>query len=83
MFVEPTPQPDGKPVLMGAFDVPNSGIQVNGENYVIVNTRPAGSTDATFTRSVLVDYVSNTDFEGGGPFRRPMFCPTELRPGPV
>jgi hypothetical protein len=65
VFVEPTPQPDGAPVLMGAFDVPNSGIHVKGENYIIVNTRPKGSNDATFARSVLVDYVSNTDFEGG------------------
>jgi hypothetical protein len=65
VFVEPTPQPDGKPVLMAGFDVPNSGIHVNGENYIIVNTRPKGSTDATLAYSVLVDYVSNTDFVGG------------------
>jgi hypothetical protein len=65
VFVKPTPQPDGSAVQMGAFDVPNSGIHVNGENYIIVNTRPAGSTDATFAYSVLVDYVSNTDFVGG------------------
>ena len=68
VFVEPTPQPepDGAPVpvLMGPFDVPNSGIHVNGKNYIIVNTRPKGSTDAS-AYSVLVDYVSNIDFVGG------------------
>jgi hypothetical protein len=67
VFVEPLYEPSKVPVPMGGNDVPNSGIHVDGVNYIIVNTG-ASSTAATtqeFAQSVLVKYVSNTNFIAG------------------
>jgi hypothetical protein len=68
-FVTPSDQP-GKPpipVAMGANDVPDTGIHVNGKNYIMVHT---GSNSALkdshqFTYSVLVEDVGNTKFTSG------------------
>jgi hypothetical protein len=67
VFVEPLYEPSKVPVPMGANEVPNSGINVDGVNYIIVNT--GASSTATFTQefatSVLVKYVSDTNFIAG------------------
>src|SRR5580658_9495265 len=48
VFVEPLYEPSKVPVPMGANEVPNSGIHVNGVNYIIVNT--GASSTAAFTQ---------------------------------
>jgi hypothetical protein len=66
-FVTPSDQPGKIPVKMGADDVPNSGIRVNGKNYITVNTG-ANSSFADkheFAYSVLVEDDGNTKFTSG------------------
>ena len=68
LFVEPSPQPDGTVVDMGTDDIPNSGVNVNGENYIVVNTGHTSKDGQEFARSVLVDYAGSsaaTEFVGG------------------
>jgi len=65
VFVTPSDQPDGTPVAMGAYDVPNSGIHVLGQNYIIVNTGHTSANGSLFDYSVLVQYISNTNFTSG------------------
>jgi hypothetical protein len=65
VFVRPSSQPNGTPVDMGAFDVPNSGIHVLGENYIIVNTGHTSTSGHEFSYSVLVQYISNANFTSG------------------
>jgi hypothetical protein len=68
VFVTPVwPGPPPVPVNMGAFNVPNSGIYLNGENYIVVDTgaQAALSKPNLFEFSVLVKYVSNKDFIAG------------------
>ena len=68
-FVKPSPQPGTPPVpvAMGADDVPDTGIHINGKNYIMVHT---GSNSALkdshqFTYSVLVEDQGNTKFTSG------------------
>ena len=56
LFVKPSKQPDKIPVSMGAFDVPNSGINVDGTNYILVKTGHDATTGDEFAYSVLVQY---------------------------
>jgi hypothetical protein len=67
VFVEPLYEPSKVPVPMGANEVPNSGIHVNGVNYIIVNTGASSTAAFTqeFAQAVLVKYVSNTNFIAG------------------
>ena len=57
LFVEPTnQQPGNLPVAMGAYDVPNSGINVDGTDYILVKTGHEATTGDEFAYSVLVQY---------------------------
>jgi hypothetical protein len=38
LVVHPPPQPDGKPVPMGADDVPSTGVSINGQIYLGITT---------------------------------------------
>ncbi len=66
-FVTPSDQPGKIPMPMGGDDVPDTGIHVNGKNYIMVHT---GSNSALkdshqFTYSVLVEDDGNTKFTSG------------------
>src|SRR5580704_14865984 len=62
--VAPPPQPNGTPVDMGAFNVPNGGIYLNGQTYVSVKTGHTtdsnGNGDDTQDYAVLTMFAENT-----------------------
>jgi hypothetical protein len=57
---EPSYVAAGTNVSMGAYDIPNSGISLNGQTYLIVNTgrQITGSTSADYSVLVKFDGVS-------------------------
>jgi len=57
LFVTPTNQQPGNiPVSMSTDDVPNSGINVNGQDYILVKTGHTAAGGGTYAYSVLVKY---------------------------
>jgi uncharacterized protein (TIGR03437 family) len=62
--VAPPPQPDGTPVDMGAFNVPNGGITLNGQIYISVKTGhsmdSAGNGTDTTDYAVLAKFNETT-----------------------
>jgi hypothetical protein len=62
--VLPTDQPDGTPVKMGADDVPDGGINLNGQVYLSVKTGTvtdsSGNHDQSMDYNVLVKYDEAT-----------------------
>jgi hypothetical protein len=57
VFVTPSKQKPGNlPVAMGTDDVPNSGINVDGTDYILVKTGHEATTGDEFGYSVLVQY---------------------------
>jgi hypothetical protein len=53
--VLPPPQPDGTPVYMGAFDVPDAGVSLNGQIYISAKTGHTANSD-TSDYAVLVKF---------------------------
>ena len=77
LFDQPSPQPDrlqpsgiapGAKVLMGADDIANSGISLNGQAYLIVNTNADETLNDPHLRafSVLVKFDETTGTFTGG-----------------
>jgi len=62
---QPSYVSDGRNVNMGPYDVPNSGISLNGQTYLIINTgrQIADSTSADY--SVLVKFDGLSTFTTG------------------
>ena len=62
--VAPPPQPNGTPVDMGAFNVPNGGITLNGQIYISVHTGHTmdsdGNGDDTHDYAVLTTFDETT-----------------------
>jgi hypothetical protein len=57
LFVTPTNQQPGNiPVSMSTDDVPNSGIDLNGQDYILVKTGHSATAGDEFAYSVLVKY---------------------------
>lgn len=57
LFVKPTNQQPGNiPVSMSTDDVPNSGINVNGQDYILVKTGNTAEAGGYYGYSVLVEY---------------------------
>ena len=57
LFVTPSNQQPGNiPVSMSTDDIPNSGINVNGQDYILVKTGHGTTTGDEFAYSVLVRY---------------------------
>src|SRR5580700_2253585 len=59
--VLPPPQPNGTPVDMGAFNVPNGGITLNGTIYISVKT--GHTTDSDGNGDDTQDYAVLTTFD--------------------
>jgi len=59
--VLPPPQPNGTPVDMGAFNVPNGGITLNGTIYISVKT--GHTTDSDGNGDDTTDYAVLTTFD--------------------
>jgi uncharacterized protein (TIGR03437 family) len=62
--VAPPPQPNGTPVDMGAYNVPDGGIYLNGQTYIRVKTGQVmgsdGNTDGSNDYAVLVKFNETT-----------------------
>ncbi len=62
--VSPPPQPNGTPVDMGAYNVPDGGIYLNGQTYIRVKTGQVlgsdGNTDGSHDYAVLVKFNETT-----------------------
>jgi uncharacterized protein (TIGR03437 family) len=58
--VAPPPQPNGTPVDMGAYNVPNGGIYLNGQTYISVRT--GHTTDSSGNADDAADYAVLTTF---------------------
>ncbi len=63
--VQPPPQPNGTPVDMGADNVPNTGVSINGQIFLglktgAVNLGP-GDNDLSAAYSVLATFDENTE----------------------
>jgi len=57
LFVTPANQQPGNiPVSMSTDDVPNSGINVNGRDYILIKTGHSPTTEGEFAYSVLTKY---------------------------
>jgi uncharacterized protein (TIGR03437 family) len=63
--VAPPPQPDGMAINMGAYNVPDGGIYLNGQTYIRVKTGQVmgsdGTTDGSNDYSVLVKFDETTE----------------------
>jgi uncharacterized protein (TIGR03437 family) len=63
--VAPPPQPNGTPVDMGAYNVPDGGIYLNGQTYIRVKTGQVmdsdGNTDGSNDYAVLVKFNEATE----------------------
>ena len=63
--VQPPPQPDGTPVDMGADNVPNTGVSVNGQIYLGIKTGSVnlgpGDNDGSGSYSVLATFDESTE----------------------
>jgi len=62
--VAPPPQPNGTPIDMGAYNVPDGGIYLNGQTYIRVKTGQVmdsdGNTDGSNDYAVLVKFNETT-----------------------